>query len=125
MAQLGSESSDDSGLDPDLDDEDKAHGMAYQAEVQRAREEQRMRAEQRREAVRLGVEREGRKKAESEARRAAREQAGHIKPQGQGSSHRGGATPPSKTGGRHAQRGSGRAGGGGGRAAECSGNGSD
>ncbi len=81
MAQLDAEaSSDDDVGDADDDEEEggQAGGGVYKAEVARAREEMRHRAEQRREAISRAVEREDRKKAEHDIRRAVREQAGHT-----------------------------------------------
>ena len=101
VAQLESESSgeDDGGLAADFDDDDAKAKGAYQAELRKAREEERYRAEQRREAISRAAEREVKQKAEHDARRALREQAGHIK----------GGTPTKGAGGR-SQRG-GRGGG--------------
>ena len=80
MAQLESESSgDDEGAAADFDDDDAKAKGAYQAELQQAREEARYRAEQRREAISRAAEREVKQKAEHDARRALREQAGHIR----------------------------------------------
>jgi hypothetical protein len=104
MAQLeGASSGDDDGAADYEDDDAKANGQ-YNAQLAKAREETRQRAEQRREAISRAVEREIKQKADHDARRALREQAGHIKPAGRANS---GGSPASK--GSH--RAGGRAGG--------------
>jgi len=88
MAQLdaGASSSDEDAHDGEDVDEERG-----KAEVQRAREEVRQRVEQRREAITKAVEREDRRKAEHELRRAVREQAGHTS--GRGNKDKDGGTP--------------------------------
>ena len=72
-------SSSDGGSGSEEDDRDEsAGGGSYTAEVQHAREELRLRSEQRREAISRAVEREERKKIEHDARAAIRKQAGHA-----------------------------------------------
>ena len=90
LAQLEADGSSEVEFCSDDDDEDSPDRV-YTAEVQRAREEQRLRAAQRREAILRAAQREERKTADQEARRAARERAGHL-----GSSPGKGANPVRK-----------------------------
>ena len=68
--------------DDDEDAEDDLGGAlsrpAATAELERARQEAQRAAADRRAAIKLAVEREDRKRAEHEARRLIREQAGHT-----------------------------------------------
>ena len=81
IAQLDAAASsedEDDGLD---DDDDLGGGQARPAviaELERARLEAQRAAADRRAAIKLAVEREDRKRAEHEARRLIREQAGHT-----------------------------------------------
>ena len=78
LARLHAEASgsdDGSALESE---EEEGPQRTYTADVQRAREEQRLFAAQRREAISRAMEREDRKQAEQGARRSAREQAGHL-----------------------------------------------
>ena len=83
IAQLdAAASSEDEDDVEDEDDDDLGGGApsrpAATAELERARQEAQRAAADRRAAIKLAVEREDRKKAEHEARRLIREQAGHT-----------------------------------------------
>lgn len=91
MAQLdAAASSDEDGAEAEADEDEDDLGAgqgasparpAASAEVERARQEVQRVAAERRAAIKSAIEREDRKKAEHEARRLIREQAGHtLKP---------------------------------------------
>lgn len=85
IAQLdATASSDEEGADAAEAEEDDlgggggGNGAAVSAEVERARQEVQRAVAERRAAIKSAVEREDRKRAEAEARRIIREQAGHT-----------------------------------------------
>jgi hypothetical protein len=84
IAQLDTAaSSDEDDGDADAEEDDLGGGgtgnrPAVSAEVERARQEVQRAAAERRAAIKSAVEREDRKRAEQEARRIVREQAGHT-----------------------------------------------
>ena len=84
IAQLDAAASSEDEDDAEDADEDDDLGSgapsrpAATAELERARQEAQRAAADRRAAIKLAVEREDRKRAEHEARRLIREQAGHT-----------------------------------------------